>query len=252
MNNSSINNLSIVILAAGKGTRMNSELPKVLHEINKKPLIHYVLEKAAALSDKIILVIGYKAKSVKSEINNKNIKFALQEPQLGTGHALMQAKPFFNNTRENILVLYGDMPLIKSSTLQNLIKLHKKQNNDATILTAVMNPTPAYGRIIRDANGKIKEIIEEKDASPEIKKIKEVNSGIYIFKSEIFSILEKIKPNNSQKEYYLTDAIRLLVNKNKKVSAFQIKNQEELHGINNPEELKKAEEILAGYKTQNL
>ena len=236
--------LNICILAAGKGTRMNSDLPKVLHEINNKPIIHFVLEKSLALNpDKIILIIGYKKDAVKQSVKNFNIDFAIQEEQKGTAHAIEQCIPQIKELEGNTLVLSGDVPLISIKTLEKLIAIHTKNNSIASILSAnIKNPT-GYGRIIRNKKNNFLKIIEHKDANINELKINEINSGIYIFDTntlcqKIFSI----KNNNMQNEYYLTDIFNHINTNN--VSIYKTDNIHEINGINTIEQLQNLEETL--------
>ena len=235
-----------VILAAGKGTRMPGDKPKVLYTLASKPLIGYSIETAQALNaENIIVIVGYQRELVTDKIKPLGVQTAIQDPQLGTGHALMQAEPLLKNEPCNLLVLCGDVPLLRPQTLIALFAAHEKHNADATILTTLMENPTGYGRVLRN-NGEITAIIEERDAGPEIKRINEINSGIYIFKSPlIFEILRQIKPGNVQKEYYLTDAIALLLRAGKRVMTLVLENPDEIHGINTPEQLKEAERLLS-------
>ncbi len=235
-----------VILAAGKGARMHSDLPKVLHVLNGKPMIHHVLQTAKTLSpQRIIVVVGYRHDQVRAALTHEALEFAMQDPQLGTAHALMQTQPLLRTFDENLLVLSGDVPLITPATLSALFAAHEKTDAAATLLTATLDNPAGYGRILRDAQGIISCIVEEKDASPEVKKIKEVNAGIYIFKSpSIFNTLARITSDNAQREYYLPDAITLLASEGKIITTHRLANQEELCNINTPGQLAAAEHAL--------
>ena len=237
-------NLSIIILAAGKGTRMESELPKVLHEINGRPMVDQVIDTANHLDpDKIVVVIGYKYKLLESHLNNFNVNFAYQFNQKGTGHAVSKTKDFFKNYNGDILILSGDVPLLSVSTLNKLRFHHNKHNGAATILTAELNDATGYGRIIRDQNSNLDKIVEHKDASDIEKNITEINTGIYIFNSKIlFDELPKVKNNNNQGEYYLPDVLLYILEQNKKVSLLKTKNYYEIQGVNNQEQLQKLNE----------
>lgn len=237
----------IVILAAGKGTRMKSDLPKVLFPLCNKPLISYVIEIAEKFSpDKIITVVGFKEELVKKELANYKVTFVTQKEQLGTGHALLQTKEIIGNQESNILVLLGDMPFVNPESLKKLMIAHKKENAEATLFTAILEEDQLnYGRIVRDKDENLKSIVEEKDASTEIRKIKEVNTGIYIFKGpQIFETLKEIKSDNKAKEYYLTDAIELLIKAGKKVQAISTNEPQEVYGINTPEQLARATHLI--------
>ena len=237
--------LRVVILAAGKGTRMNSDLPKVLHKLQSKPLIDYVIDESELLNPKeIILVVGFKKESIIKHTESRiNLKYATQIEQLGTGHAVLQTNELLKNRKGHILILYGDVPNIKASTLQPIIDDHISNNRDLTLITAEIDDPTGYGRIIRDKNDNLLKIIEEKDCNDNEKKIKEWNPGIYIFKiPEVFKILNNIKTNNASKEYYLTDAIGLAQQSNMQIKAIKIENSDEVIGVNTADQLKELED----------
>ena len=237
--------LRVIILAAGKGTRMNSDLPKVLHKFHGKALIDYVIDESELLDPKeIILVVGFKKERVIKHTESRiNLKYATQVKQLGTGHAVLQTKELLKNKKGHIIILYGDVPNIKASTLLPIIDDHISNNRDLTLITAEIDDPSGYGRIIRDKNGNLLKIIEEKDCNNNEKKIKEWNPGIYIFKiKEVFRILNSIKTNNASKEYYLTDAIGLAQQSNMQIKAIKIANSGEVIGINTTDQLKELED----------
>ena len=237
--------LRVIILAAGKGTRMNSDLPKVLHKFRGKALIDYVIDESELLDPKeIILVVGFKKERVIKHTESRiNLKYATQVEQLGTGHAVLQTKELLKNKKGHILILYGDVPNIKASTLMPIVDDHISNNRDLTLITAEIDDPSGYGRIIRDKNGNLLKIIEEKDCSDNEKRIKEWNPGIYIFKiKEVFRILNSIKTNNASKEYYLTDAIGLAQQSNMQIKAIKIANSSEVIGINTTDQLKELED----------
>ena len=230
--------LNICILAAGKGTRMNSSLPKVLHEINNKPLINHVIETSMSLSpEKIIAIIGYKKELVKQSISKYSIDYAYQEEQKGTAHAIEQCLEKIQGTSGNTLVLSGDVPFISKETLDILVSTHNRNNSLASLISAKMENPSGYGRIVRDDDDKFTRIVEHKDANSEQLDIMEINSGIYMFDSEI--LCEKIlliKNNNNQQEYYLTDIFDF-VDKDR-ISVIKTSNVQEINGINTLEQLK--------------
>ena len=227
------NKLHIGILAAGKGSRMESKLPKVLHKLNGKSLIDYVLDTASELNpDSITLVVGFQKDRVKNHIQDDNINYVSQDQQLGTGHAALQMEHQLANQIGHLLILYGDVPNIKSSSLSPIIDEHIKEDRNATVITATLDDPTGYGRIIRSENGDLLRIVEEKDCTADEKKIKEFNPGIYIFKiPQLFSELKRIESNNASNEYYLTDVIEL-IKENFPVQAEKISNPAEVIGIN--------------------
>ena len=236
--------LAIIILAAGKGKRMKSHLPKVLHPLANKPLLAHVIDLAKGLNpEKIIVVIGHGAEKVK-QWSVEKIEFVEQKEQLGTGHAVQQTEEALKNYNGNLLILSGDVPLLRIDTVRKLIRIHINSGAVVTILTANVDNTTGYGRIIRDSEGRAINIIEEKDASPGIKKITEINSGIYCFKKDfLFNSLKKIDKNNIQQEYYLTDVVGLAFKSSLKIETLMAEDPDEIMGINTQEELKKAERI---------
>ncbi len=239
----------ITILAAGKGKRMGSDTPKVLHTVKNQAMIDYVLDTAFMLNPKKIFpIVGFKKDEVIDHINdsgylNENIlEYVEQKEQLGTGHAVLQLESKLANKVGHLLVLSGDVPNIQYQSLLPIVNNHIENNIDATIITAIVENPKGYGRIVRDKSGKFIKMVEHKDCNDEEKLIKEMNSGIYIFKiSHLFNNLKKISSNNSSNEYYLTDIIEL-INKNGVVCTQKIDNYEEVMGINNIEQLESFEE----------
>lgn len=242
--------LTVAILAAGKGTRMNvPDLPKVLVPMNNKPLLGYVLETIEQLkSSKTVVILGHEKEKVNkflSQNSFSNIKTVLQEPQLGTGHAVDQTRSELIESNSDVMILCGDVPLITLETLNSFIKYHNDNNSSLTVLSAIApNPT-GYGRIIRDDNNNFARIVEQKDANEIEKSVNEINSGTYIVKSELlFSALERVNNRNAQGEYYLTDIVEIIKNDGFKVMAYPTSNINEIQGINSIDDLKLAEEKL--------
>ena len=236
--------LRIVILAAGKGTRMNSGLPKVLLKLHDKTLIDYVLDESELLNPiESILVVGFKKNQIISHTKSRiKLRYVTQKEQLGTGHAVLQTEKLLKDKKGHILILYGDVPNIKASSLEPIIEDHIINNRDLTLITAEVDNPTGYGRIIRNKNGQLLKIVEEKDCNDDERMIKEWNPGIYIFKTpKVFEILNNIKTNNASKEYYLTDAIGLAQQYNMQIKAIKIINSDEVLGINTTEQLKELE-----------
>ncbi|MBC8312468.1 MAG: NTP transferase domain-containing protein [Candidatus Marinimicrobia bacterium] len=218
---------------------MDSDLPKVLHPIGKLPMISRVVQTAQELgASRIIPVLGYKNELVQSALKDEPVECVLQLQQLGTAHAVLQCHDTLKKFNGNVLILYGDVPLITVETLAGLLSVHDNQNALGTILTADLLDPTGYGRVIRDENGDLSKIVEEKDATEEERAVNEINSGIYVFKSwTLFNLLPMVGNNNSQKEYYLPDVLNLLLEKNEKVAIEKINNFFEIQGVNNPEQL---------------
>ena len=226
--------LNIVILAAGKGTRMYSEIPKVLHALAGKPLLQHVLDCAKELNPKQICVVyGHGGEAVPKAMQHYAAKFIIQEPQLGTGHALQQAMPYLDNDSQT-MVLYGDVPLIQHSTLQKMLQTGSEM---ALLTVHLKNPT-GYGRVLRDAQDDVVSIVEEKDALPEQREIQEVNTGILLAPTKsLRDWLDKLQNNNSQGEYYLTDVISMAVQEGVSVHTVHPHDEWEIHGINSKVQL---------------
>lgn len=239
-----MNQLKAVILAAGKGTRMKSDLPKVVHTVNKKPMVEYAIEAAkGAGANEVCLVVGYKSEVVKKSITS-NVTYAIQEKQLGTGHAVKCAKDFIG-VEGDTLILFGDTPLITSDTLKKLVQFHRQNQNKVTVLSALVDNPTGYGRIIRSKDGNFLKSVEHKDASEEELLSHEVNSGMYVFDARKLSeALELITNNNAQGEYYLPDALTILKEKGCKVDAYVLENAVEMTGVNDKEQLKQVESIV--------
>ena len=235
-----------LILAAGKGTRMKSDLAKVLHSIEGKPLLYYVLEAArGAGAEKIVVIIGHQAQKIREQFSGSGFVFVEQKQQLGTGHAVLQARPELGDYQGLTVILCGDVPLLKPATIKNLIKDHIAAGACVTVLTTALPDPRGYGRILKNDDGNIIKIVEQNDATDAEKKITEINTGIYCVNTPfLFSALEKINNNNKQKEYYLTDIIEITCQAGRKVKAYLTKDYLEVMGINTSEELFRAGQYL--------
>ncbi|MBI1390753.1 MAG: UDP-N-acetylglucosamine diphosphorylase/glucosamine-1-phosphate N-acetyltransferase [bacterium] len=239
--------LASIILAAGDGTRMKSKLPKSLHRVCGRPMIVHILRSIDDLiDDKRVVVIGFANEMIREALEGFHVDFALQEQRLGTGHAVMCAKPLLGeNSGGDVLVLVGDAPLLTRATIEKLIERHRHQEASATILTTRMKNPAGYGRILRNSDHSVMSIVEDKDANIYEKKINEINTGTYVFdRNDLFSALDRIEPANKQGEYYLTDVIHIMVKEKKRVEAFVTKDSSETMGINNRIQFARAERIM--------
>ena len=236
-----------VILAAGKSTRMKSELPKVLHPILGRPMIDYVLDAArAAKCEKLVVIVGHKAEEVKAALAHRaDVEFALQAEQKGTGHAVMMSAEHLADHDGPVLVLAGDTPLLKGSSLSQLLKLQQEQQAACVVGTAITEANQGLGRIVRDAEGQFLRIVEQKDATPEEAAITEINTGCFAYEGrKLFDALEQVKPDNSQAEYYLTDCAEILLKAGETVLADPAFDIQEAMGVNTQEQLAEVAEIL--------
>ena len=244
--------METIILAAGKGTRMKSKLPKVLHKVGGKPMLQHVIDAAkSAGSTREVVVIGAGAELVKQ--NFSDVEFVMQTEQLGTGHAVLCTKENFANSTGNVMILCGDTPLFTGELLKNLIDAHEKFNAAATVLTAIMPDPKGYGRIIRADSVDFEKIVEDKDATPEQKKIREVNAGIYCFNvQKLFAALEQVTNDNSQGEYYLPDVLEILRAEGGRICAVVAEDYKQTLGINSRIQLAEADKILRQRKNCEL
>ena len=238
-----------IILAAGKGTRMKSQTPKVLHKIFNKELLGYVIDAVnnTGLAQENFIIVGHCAEEVENYVktNFDNAKCRLQSPQLGTGHAAYQAYEDLKGFDGEVIILCGDTPLITSETLNKFIKTHRENNSALTVMSAVFEDPTNYGRIIRDKNGNLNAIVEEKDANPEQKKITEVNTGVYLLDwQKVHEAFLNLDSNNAQNEYYLTDIVKWTIQQGLKAQAYIMENNEESFGINSKKHLAQASKIL--------
>ena len=235
--------LAVVILAAGMGKRMKSDLPKVLHLLKGRPLISWVVEAAKELKPaRIIVVTGHGGEKVMETLKDEGLAFAEQKQQLGTAHAVMQASQQLAAFDGDVMVLSGDVPMIKPRTLEELATLARENRCAVAFLTTEPESPAGYGRVVRGADGSVTAIIEQRDATESQKKIREINGGIYIFdKKFLFETLPQISTNNAQKEYYLTDIVKIALNNGRKVLTLKLDDPAEISGINSRAELAKLE-----------
>ena len=226
-----------IILAAGKGTRMKSETPKVLHTIFDKTLVGYVIEAVnkTNLVDENFIIVGHQAEKVEEYINKTytNSKCVLQSPQLGTGHAVSMVLPYLKDFKGEVIILCGDTPLVTEDTLKEFIEAHHSNNSDLTVMSAIFDNPTNYGRIVRNPDNTLNSIVEEKDATAEQKSIKEINAGIYCLNwAKVKNSFSQLKTNNAQGEYYLTDIIQWGNENSLNVNAHILERNEEIYGIN--------------------
>ncbi len=236
-----------VILAAGKGKRMlNPDFPKVMYRVNGKSMIDHVVELSQQLRSKsVIVVVGFKREVVMEHLRQDfgaSLEFAVQAEQLGTGHAVFQTEDLLKNFEGDVLLLYGDTPLLTFDTMTNFMHQHWQTGAALTVLTAKVDDPTGYGRIIRLPDGSVDRIVEDRDATPEQRSIDEINSGIYMFrKKELFDALHFVRNDNAQHEYYVTDVLGYLAHHGKKVSAVLAKHFDEIRGVNTNAQLEEAE-----------
>lgn len=247
--------IKAVILAAGKGTRMKSNTPKVLHKIFEKPLLGYVLDNVKNIVNESFVIVGHHAEEVTEYVQKEygNAKTVLQAPQLGTGHAVSMVCPSLENFSGQVVILCGDTPLITEDTLKKFIDYHNSNNSDLTVMSTIFENPTNYGRIIRENDNSLKCIVEEKDATPEQKTVKEVNAGIYCLNwGKIKPAFSQLTSNNAQGEYYLTDIIEWGKKNNLNVNAYIMDNNEEIYGINSRSNLATATKLMNTRKLNKL
>ena len=240
-----MSNLVAIILAAGKGTRMRSKYPKVLHKVGGKPMLQHVIDAAtAAGADKKVIIVGHEAEMVEAMVGKQGT-IALQKEQLGTGHAVMQTAKALKGFTGTALILCGDTPLLDGEELKKFCDAHKASGAAATVLTAIMDDPFGYGRIVRDANGNVQGIVEQKDATKEQKAIKEINTGIYCMECpQMFDVLATLTNDNAQGEYYLTDVLQKLNVAGAKVGGISTDDSDMVMGINSRKQLSVAEGVM--------
>ncbi len=249
-----MNNLRVLIMAAGKGTRMVSNRAKVLHTICGTPMLRLIFRAASGLDpEDVLVVIGQDAELVRESLHGAKARFILQAEQLGTGHAIMIARPEIEGKHGDLLVLSGDTPRLKVETLRHLVEHHRQNGAAATLLTAKTTEPFAYGRILRNSRGGIEAIVEERDATPEQRRIEEINAGFYCFQiPALLEALAQISNRNSQAEYYITDLVEIQRRRGLKVEALLHPDWEELRGINTRKELADMAKAMRAQKNQEL
>ena len=234
-----------IILAAGKGTRMKSKKYKVLHEVAGKPMVEHVLESVKGSGvDQVVTIVGHGAESVKGHLGERSL-YSFQEEQLGTAHAVQMAKSHLEDKEGTTIVVCGDTPLITKETLETLIAHHEDANAQATVLSASIQQPYGYGRIVRNASGRLERIVEEKDATQAEKDINEISSGIFAFNNKtLFEKLTQVKNDNAQGEYYLPDVLSLILNDGGIVEVYRTNDVEEIMGVNDRVMLSQAEKAM--------
>ena len=235
-----------LILAAGKGTRMKSDLVKVLHPVAGRPMLDYVLNLAEQMGTaRIAVIIGHQAELVEARYGNRGLAFVYQREQLGTGHAVLQAAKAFAGYRGTILILCGDVPLLLASTIGDLMERHRASGAAITVLTTLLEDPVGYGRIVKDAEGNVLGIVEHRDATDEQRNIREINTGIYCAENPfLFEAVSEIGNDNAQKEYYFTDIFAIARRKGVRTASVVAPDPGEVMGINSPEDLAKATQIV--------
>lgn len=246
-------NLVIVIMAAGKGTRMRSRLPKVLHRLGGRPMIDYSVDLALRLSpEPPVIVVGHGAEQVRAAVGD-NARFVVQEQQLGTGHAVLQTAPLLEHEADLVLVYAADMPLLTPDSLRRLVSTHGQHPGPLTILTVIAEDPRGFGRVIRGEAGEVLGVIEEVEATPEQRAIQELNVGVYCFEASwLWSALERLQPSPQKGEYYITDTIGLAVADGYQVVAVMTDDRRETLGINTRVHLSEAEQVLRERKNLEL
>lgn len=234
-----------IILAAGEGTRMKSDLTKVLHKVAGKPMLEHVIDNVNEINSQVVAVVGHQGDRVNKLLERKGVKSVLQKEQLGTGHAVLQARDYIKKHQGSVLILYGDTPLLSPQRLRQLVRQREEQGAAAVVLTAYLEKPSGYGRIIRDNNGYIERIVEEKDASSTEKEIKEINTGVYCFDSKYLEVaLAGLDNNNAQQEYYLTDTISYINETDSVIIPVVCEDNNEIIGVNDRVNLSLVEKII--------
>lgn len=239
-------NYAALILAAGKGTRMKSGLCKVVHRVAGRPMISYVVDAArTAELAPLVIVVGHHAGQVKEIVGGQGVSYAVQEPQLGTGHAVAAGEDRFRDFEGHVLILCGDIPLIEPETLRRFIAFHEEKQSLLSVMTTYLENPFGYGRIIRNPEQRIDRIVEERDASEEEKSVKEINTGVYLVEAKhLFALLKKVEPDNAQGEYYLTDIVSEAVKESLSVEGFVLGDAFQATGINTRKELARVSGVI--------
>ncbi len=248
-----MNPTRVLIMAAGKGTRLKSSLPKVLQPLAGRPLMEHLLQTVEALNPRhTLVVVGHQAALVKSRLRHRAVEFAEQVPQLGTGHAVQVARDWWSGKPGNLLILSGDVPLISAGTLRKMIQLHDRTRAGLTLLSTRLDDPTGYGRVIRAEDGGVRGIVEQKEAGPSELQVKEVNTGLYCFRiPDLSEVIDRLTADNRQKEYYLTDCVGLLSRQGKAVEAVVCDDWLEVMGVNSPIDLARMEKVLRERRSEH-
>ena len=248
-----MNKVAALVLAAGKGTRMKSRLPKVLHKVGGKAMVERVLDTVTAVGvDRSVVIVGFGGEEVRAYLGDR-CEYVTQEEQKGTGHAVREAKPVLGDFDGTIVLMCGDTPLVTEDTIKALLNEHATTGAAATVLTAHMENPTGYGRIIRDEEGKVLRIVEQKDGTPDELAVQEINTGMYAFDSQkLWPCLAQLSDDNAQGELYITDVVGILVNAGERVSAYMTMDEDESLGVNSRVQLAEAERILRNRKLREL
>jgi len=240
------NTFTTLIMAAGLGKRMKSDLPKVLHKMAGRPMVHYVIELAKSVgSDRVILIIGHKRELVIKETRDADVEWVVQEQQLGTGDAVQVCYDLLRDYTGDVLVLSGDVPLLRAESVKEALDVHLSTNSSATVFTFEPEEAAGYGRIVRGAEDELVRIVEQKDATESELNIREVNGGIYFFNSvDMYDALKEVNNDNASGEYYITDTIEILRGKGKRLSAYLVNDPNEMAGVNSKEQLAELEAVF--------
>ncbi|MCK4579365.1 MAG: NTP transferase domain-containing protein [Candidatus Marinimicrobia bacterium] len=235
------NKLAAIILAAGRGKRMNSDLPKVLHEVGGRPMVTWVADTAREVgAQPIIVIVGTGQQLIEATLSELGATFVPQGEPLGTAHAVLQARSFLENFEGDVVVLSGDVPGITAHTVRKLLRRHTETGASATMMSGEITDPTGYGRVIKDGDGHLLRVVEERDTSPDEKLVTEVNAGVYLFRAaDLFRTLPLVKNNNQQKEYYLPQVLSILLEQNKVVTVEKAENYREILGVNTQTELRR-------------